>query len=276
MKKFGRILITVAALVASVAFATPNSAVSASADGVALDYKHFPDYSFRYAIGNKADTNHNNYLESSEIAAFKNLYLSNITWVSKDMGGFKAKVDSGSTANYMSLKGIEYLTGLETIDVTGITDVDLDLYSNKSLKKITLAQCPNLEYLKTPSSATSLYVAKAQNLSSLDISQSSSLTSLEMMQTGVRRLDLSNCSNLKTLSFIDMPIKKLEISNLSKLTKLVMMDTNIKSVKLYKGSRVDKLSKMKVNRYVDGIFFSDAYIDGEYTVLNRDIGIIFE
>ena len=42
MKKFGRILITVAALVASVAFATPNSAVSASADGVALDYKHFP------------------------------------------------------------------------------------------------------------------------------------------------------------------------------------------------------------------------------------------
>lgn len=111
--------------------------------GIPIDAEHFPDEYFRLYV-TTFDTDVNNYLSDSEIAAATNLTY----------------IDDGSI---QSLQGIEYFTAMQEYDIrfTAITSLDLSNNTalemihgshNEQLSEVTLGNLPNLANCHFPHS----------------------------------------------------------------------------------------------------------------------------
>ena len=81
-----------------------------------LDEQNFPDSAFRSVVASQVDTNGDNRLDSDEIARIISLDVSNL--------------------GIRSLQGIEYFTGLESLDCSGNELTSLDLSKNANLQEL--------------------------------------------------------------------------------------------------------------------------------------------
>ena len=95
-------------------------AVCAGAD-VALDEAHFPDETFRKIISGR-DVNADGFLNDDEIASATML----------DLLGEEIK----------SLKGVEYLTSLESLWCKNVQATEIDLSGNKALSRVQCVDMP--------------------------------------------------------------------------------------------------------------------------------------
>ena len=100
-----------------------------SKKGVLLDGLHFTENNFRTALGNiKFDKDKNKILSDDEI---------------NDLTTFEWKQWSSPYKGSLgyNLSGIKYLTNLETLTLTNVSAVALDLSQNSNLKTVTCTDC---------------------------------------------------------------------------------------------------------------------------------------
>ena len=154
-------------------------------DNVMIDEEHFPDPSFRTKVL-QYDLDGDGVLSPAE--------ADNATKI--------RAIDD----DIVSLRGIEYLTGLEDLYCFDNNLTELDVSRNKYLHTLN---CAN------------------NNLTELDVSQNSQLWFLHCGSNRLSALDVSGNSDLQILSCFDTQIKELDLSNLTKLAYLLVSDCEL-------------------------------------------------
>ena len=113
----------------------------------------------------------------------------------------------------MSVEGIQYLTGLTT----------LNLYYN-NLREIDLSKNTAL---------TNLYLSN-NNLREIDLSKNTSLTNLHLSNNNLREIDLSKNTALTSLYLSNNNLSAINLNKNKVLTELVMSDNNLREINLSK------------------------------------------
>ena len=166
---------------------------------VPIDEAHFPDPVFRaYVADVGVDRDRNGILARNEIEATKTIVINRDSMV--------------------SMKGIEYFTELETLDVTRNMLKELDLNSNQKLKY--------------------LYCDYNQ-LTSLDIRFCEDLVTIECSINDLTTLDLERLNKLKNLNCSSNNLKYLNVD--SDVLETLMCGSNPQMYALYLGNAAPAL-----------------------------------
>ena len=170
--------------------------------GIALDEENFPDEAFRELAAELFDTDEDGYLGEEEISAAKTLDV--------------------SRSGLRSIKGVEFLTALESLDISGnpgITRVVLD--ANTALKELNCGGT-SLDSLSLTAN-TALEVLDCDNtpMTSLALGTGDSLKELYCTGTKLTALDVSGCAALERLDCSgSAELRRLECAGLTALSAL--------------------------------------------------------
>ena len=160
---------------------------------VALDETHFPDDAFRSAVYEAFDANGDFGLSEKEIAS-----ASSLSCPGKEIA---------------SLKGVEYLTALTS----------LECFSNK-LTSLDVSHNTALTYLN----------CWDNQLKSLDVSALTSLSDLRCSQNALTKLNLKNNSRLKDLRCYKSGLTSLDLSKNTALERVEIYENSLTSLTLGK------------------------------------------
>lgn len=160
-------------------------------DGIPIDESHFPDPIFKAFVEKTADLNKNGYLSQDEISKQTSLTFWN--------------------SHLENIKGIEYFTALESLDIYGSRIKTLDLTgldhlsslfirNNFSLTTLSLA-LPNLKNLNCSYNALTSLVLKTPRLVNLSCSNNHLETLDVSNHKNLETVEYSNNTELKTLDF---------------------------------------------------------------------------
>ena len=207
---------------------------------VDITTKNFPDIIFRVYVGNELDTDGDGYLSRDEISNVKNIEIT---------------YDSDEALNVKSVKGIEYLTSLESLNLKYLKDMSaIDLSKNTSLKYVNIygCDCPSvnlknltrlLEVEISYAPIKSIDLSSAVSLRKLNVN-GCSLTSLDLTkQTELNELDangngglvvknLNKCSKLTHLELGSVGMKTIDLTGLRKLRWLFLSYNELTSIDL--------------------------------------------
>ena len=221
--------------------ASKNTEVKAGS--IAIDETHFPDKVFREQIIAEFDKDGDSVLSVDEISKAQFLNLHGMKTIS-------------------SLEGIQYLTNLQSLDVSTTSVSDLSPVKNSSLKRldcrsskvgsVDLTRYPNLEaFLCDNTSINSLDVSKNEKLntlfadstsiSNLDVTNNPNLEQLSCSNTGLMELDVTHNPQLVTLDIGDTKVKTLDISKNPNLKQLSCYMTNIAELDVTKNTKLTRL-----------------------------------
>ena len=218
---------------------------------VAINEENFPDAHFREYVSKYIDKDHDGFLSLEECAAVKRIFEYRTThWT-----------------DISDVKGIEYFTELETLDLntTRVTSLDLskntalktlrirDNYGNCYLESLDISKNVALEILDVNATKlTSLDVSHLKNLKelycrglklgSLDISNNMLLEVLECGSNDLTSLDVSNHLSLKKLRCEYNNLPSLDVSKLTGLTELNCSNDQLTSLDLSNNLALDSLS----------------------------------
>lgn len=182
------------------------STFNLAAQNITIDETNFPDEKFRtYLLAQSFGQDA--VLTQEEISTIKNLNCSSNYYLERTS----------------SLKGIEYLTELETLENIPENVVSLDLSNNTKLKSISLYSYTNL---------TSLVLGVQNNLEKLSLKY-----------TKLATIDLSNCPNLKTFDAnFNSSISSIDFSNCPNLQSLVMPNSKITTIDLSNNTNLTSIN----------------------------------
>ena len=108
-----------------------------------------------------------------------------------------------------SIKGLEQLTSLESLELTDIELIEIDLSRNQALKEVSMGE------------------SKASKINL------NGLTNLETLTVGrveIQALDLSQNPNLQELMLYSVPLSKIDLNHIQGLRKLHFHDTLISNI----------------------------------------------
>jgi len=209
---------------------------------VLIDETNFPDETFR-ALVTKYDKNESGSLSKAEINAVTKLKC--------------------AKAGIASLKGIEYLTALTTLDCSGNTLRELDLSANRALvtvdcsgneieeldtaglSSLTTLDCSennllNLTLVKSVRLTT--LDCRGNNLTSLNLTKNKALKTLDCGENALIALSLSTNTELKTLKCDQNKLMQLGLSANGKLKVLWCHQNNLTELNLSKNKEVSHLT----------------------------------
>ena len=186
--------------------ASKNTEVKAGS--IAIDETHFPDKVFREQIIAEFDKDGDSVLSVDEISKAQFLNLHGMKTIS-------------------SLEGIQYLTNLQSLDVSTTSVSDLSPVKNSSLKRldcrsskvgsVDLTRYPNLE----------AFVCDNTSINSLDVSKNEKLNTLFADSTSISKLDVTNNPNLEQLTCGNTGLTELDVTHNPQLATLHIGDTGI-------------------------------------------------
>ena len=181
---------------------------------VPIDNSHFPDSQFASYVKSNFDKDKDGTLNESEIRSATKIKDSVIGW--------------------SSLKGIEYLSQLASIDLSYLYVSSLDLSSNQMLKSIKLSDCFKLDSLKVVSPALESFDISGNGLQSLDLSAG------QLLKT----INLSSCSQLASLKLNAPALESFDITGNSLQSLDLSASQLLKSINL---SSCSQLASLKLN-----------------------------
>ena len=228
--------------------ASKNTEVKAGS--IAIDEAHFPDKVFREQIIAEFDKDGDSVLSVDEISKAQFLNLHGMKTIS-------------------SLEGIQYLTNLQSLDVTTTSVSDLSPVKNSSLKRldcssskvtsVDLTRYPNLE----------AFVCKNTSINSLDVSKNENLNTLLADSTAISKLDVTNNPNLEQLSCSNTGLTELDVTHNPQLATLLIGDTKVNTLDISKNPNLKQLScymtniaelDVTKNTKLTRLFCQDTYI----------------
>ena len=146
-----------------------------------------------------------------------------------------------------SLEGIQYLTNLQSLDVSTTSVSDLSPVKNSSLKRldcrsskvgsVDLTRYPNLE----------AFVCDNTSINSLDVSKNEKLNTLFADSTSISNLDVTNNPNLEQLSCSNTGLMELDVTHNPQLVTLDIGDTKVKTLDISKNPNLKQLSCYMTN-----------------------------
>lgn len=239
MKNVLRLVLTLLILVV-------GSKVSyAQAAPIKIDAEHFPDTVFMTNIQGY-DNDKDGYLSEQEAGA--------ITSLNYDGGDYKAWKELSS------LKGIEYLTSLESICLGYNNIKELDLTYNTNLKNIDIYSVPlqeinlngncNLERfeawnvsLKTldltgNDKLKKLFLKNSKEIENIKFGDKPVINTISCEGSGLKTIEIKNMPALKKLNVANTKISKLDVSAASKLKVLYCSGEKISKVILPKNNKL--------------------------------------
>ena len=172
--------------------------------GIPVDEEHFPDGVFRSLVSLHFDLDGNGYLKPAEIEA--------ITQIGGDFTG----------AAIADLRGVEYFTYLETLDVSGNELTELDLRCNTALTSANLRGNALFSLKLTGLTALEQLDCSRNPLPALDLTGLTGLNNLYCVDLGLTQLDLTGAPNLEYLSILGNPeLSSLDLRSAPKLLQAV-------------------------------------------------------
>ncbi len=198
-----------------------ETTVYAAAD-VAINAENFPDKNFRKYVSDNVDKDKNGKLSEKEISACK-------------------KIDCRGK-DILSLKGIEFFTGLKDLNCLGNNLSTLDLSKNVSLDslncevnvltKLDVSKNVALEYL----------YCTGNELKTLDISKNVALKDLRCSGNELSNLDVSKNKKLEILYCYGNKLKKLDVRNNTALEELHCIMNDISELDVSKNAALKSMS----------------------------------
>ncbi|MDE7289489.1 MAG: carbohydrate-binding domain-containing protein, partial [Oscillospiraceae bacterium] len=186
-------------------------------EGVAISAENFPDTVFRNYVSENFDTDGNGILSEEEIAeaTFVNVRQKSDT------------TDGGVT----SLRGIEYLTALESLYCQYNANlIEIDVSKNTALTRLSCGST-SITSLNVSNNTSLTYLSCPRTqIMFLDVSNNTDLTELECCNTQITSLDVRNNRFLTILNCSDTQITSLDVRNNRSLTDLVCSNTKITSL----------------------------------------------
>ncbi|WP_312635035.1 S-layer homology domain-containing protein [Oscillibacter sp.] len=131
-----------------------------------------------------------------------------------------------------SLAGIEYLTGLQTLNCSGNNLTSLDLSSLSALQTLNCGNNDLTSLVLSGLSNLTTLNCYGNDLASLNASSLSALQTLNCVSNNLTSLDLSGLSALQTLNCNDNSLPSLVLSGLSALQTLNCNDNSLPSLDL--------------------------------------------
>ena len=205
------------------------SFASAAFADVEINSTNFPDETFRNYVSTKFDSDSNETLSDSEIA--------NATSINLD---FEDAVEAGDNPNSVkitSLKGIEYLTALTSLNCQGNVLTELELSKNINLQTLACGynELTELDLSKN----TELLGLHCQNnkLTKLNLGENTKLIDLycqNYIGTGnhnqITELDLSKNTGLREIHCEGNALTKLNITGLVWLSRLYCSNNQLEKL----------------------------------------------
>jgi len=193
-----------------------------AADSIPIDEEHFPSW-FRLYVADQYDTNGDGYLSQSEIKAVTSMNLSASDW-------YAWHKDHNYVAYPGSLKGIEYFTELEYLNIEGVESVgegrcyEVNVSGLTKLKELHMSYC----------AVTELDLTKLKDLEVLDYEAYSG----EEYSHGITELDLSNNTKLKYINLDSHDLESIDVSNMPDLEYLNVGGNYLNKLDLSKNSKL--------------------------------------
>ena len=131
-----------------------------------------------------------------------------------------------------TLEGLEYLTGLQSLDLSGneFTAIELSPFTN--LKTLTLTDLSVSTLDLNSNSTLENVIVSGTSLQSINTQGLTQLTDLHIEDTSINALNLSDNSSLETLTIIQSPLLALDLKNNVNLKELQVEFTGITSLDL--------------------------------------------
>ena len=211
-----------------------------AADDVAIDETNFPDEGFRQYVKDKFDKDDNDFLSAEEIAAVKDILVTN--------------------TSITSIEGIEHFTALKELTV-GIPELTtLDLSKNTELeflrcetakltsldtshnKKLRFLKCDEISTLTTlnvsgNAELKTLY-CKRNALTALDLTNNLALEKLECGGNEFTTLDLSRNTELKYFGCFNSKLSSLDLTKNTNLEELYFCGNNVSTIDVSKNTKL--------------------------------------
>ena len=186
--------------------------------GVPLDEQHFPDAIFRKVVKNAYDIDNNGYISDQEIANIRSLNVNQYLSLEDD--------------RIQSVKGIEYLTALEKLNLSFHNIENINLSKNTNLQELYMNRNPLTSIDLSQNKALKAVNLGETNITDIDLSALTQLEIFTFSETGITSIDLSHNTTLKNLNGIDTKLTSLDVSMLPELTRLDIRKSDRNNVPL--------------------------------------------
>lgn len=172
-----------------------------SKTGVEVNEANFPDETFRNYVKENFDSNSDGELSEAEIKGAE-------------------EVNLAGRDELTSVEGINFLTAVTSINISGTSVKDVDVTKNPELEKLNVSMMAEYD---EDYNAT-------YPLDSLDVTKNPKLEILNIEYSSIKNIDLSKNPNLKELHAFVTKLDKLDVSNNKKLERLDVNDTDISEI----------------------------------------------
>lgn len=207
---------------------------------IPIDEAHFPDDVFRKYVSYKIDNNRDGILSKTEIESTVHIDVSEI-----DIWNFDYNEEINFT---QSLKGVEYLAALQSLDCSDSQLTNLNVSKNTALRELrcdgssitalSLSGCTALEILNCDKcqlttldvsncSALKILYCSQNQLTALNVNKNTALQILECYENLLTTLDVSNNTSLETIYCSSNQLKALDVSNHEGLKYLYCNDNQL-------------------------------------------------
>ena len=204
------------------------SGLAAHAD-VVIDETTFPDANFRNYILSQT-YGKDGVLTDAEIAEVKSI------------------PELNPIENIGSLKGIEYFTALEYLQVHVNNLTEIDLSKNTMLKRLSCAHNQLTALDVSKNIALESLSCGANQLNSLDLSKNSALKSLSCNNNHLSALDVSNNIELEELLCPDNQLTTLDVRNNPALKMLLCANNHLTELDLRNNSLLSRVHYVNQTR----------------------------
>ena len=180
---------------------------------IAINAVNFPDETLRTYVEANYNTNGIKGLNVSEIGK-----------------AIELQIESDAVT---TMKGIEYLTALESIvvvDGSGISDGELDISKNTALQQFGIYNMEITSIDTSKNTELQMLLLTGANITSIDLSNNKSLNYLYVDSTELTSLDVSGNTNLQYLVARESKIADLNVDGCTSLTCLQVPNTQLKSL----------------------------------------------
>lgn len=148
------------------------------------------------------------------------------------------------TSAIASLAGLEYFTGLETVDLSKNTFAAADFSMMPGLRSLTLNNCANLETLNIDGCAAleELYCSFGKSLASLSTVGCPSLKTLIAFAGALQSVDVSGSPVLESVTLYSNKLTALDLSANRELLTAAVGQSTLESVVFPQDNRISSLS----------------------------------
>ena len=145
-----------------------------------------------------------------------------------------------------SVKGVEKLTGLTTLDLDNNLFTNIDLTNNTLLEKLSICNDKVDNQLANIDMSNNTLLKEVNlswnNLSVIDVSNNTSLTTLNLYSNQLTNIDVSNNTSLTDLYLSSNQLTSVDVSNNTSLTRLRLSNNQLTSIDLSNDSALTDLN----------------------------------